>query len=139
MCNRSGRENTNLVYGEKKRTLERYKNQTYPKIPSSIEQLQSDFKKPNTINKYGSTLDGDAKFYMDTVITPNYEFTIFASTFVMSFIQNYVEPKERRYLMDGTFDSLPKGFYQMLIITLEYQNDVSNFSVSSSILFVQRP
>lgn len=133
MCNRSGSRNTNLVYAEKKRTLERWKNQTYPKVPSSIEQLQSDFKKPDIINKYGSTHDGDAKFYMDTIITKNYEFTIFASQYVMSFIQNYVEPEERRYLMDGTFDSLPKGFYQMLIIALEYQNDVSCLHIHISV------
>lgn len=60
------------------------------------------------------------------MITPNYEFTIFASQFVMSFIQQNIRPGDRNYLMDGTFDSLPNGFYQLLIIALEYENDVSS-------------
>lgn len=128
---RSGCRNTNLKFEKVKRTLERSKNQTYPKIPSNIQQLKTDFKKPEILNKYGFTLDGDSKFYIDTVIAPNYEFTIFASQFIMSFIKNNVTPGSRHYLMDGTFDSLPNGFYQLLIIAFEYENDVS---ISSSLL-----
>lgn len=113
------------MYNKVKRTLERVKSKKYPAVPSSIQDLQIEFKKPHIIEKYGYTFDGDAKLYIDTVVTPHHEFTVFASHFVIDFIQNNMAPETRNYLMDGTFDSLPAGFYQMLIISVEYQNDVS--------------
>lgn len=131
---RFGSRNTNLKFEKVKRTLERNKNRKYPKIPSNIQQLQKDFKTREILNEYGSTLDGDTKFYIDTVITPDYEFTIFASQFVMSFINDNITPGSRNYLMDGTFNSLPNGFYQLLIIAIEYENDVSSFSAFMNIL-----
>lgn len=67
----------------------------------------------------------DAKFYVDTVITTEYAFTLFVSKFVVDFIEKNIEPAARNYLLDATFDSLPKGYYQLLIISIEYQNDVS--------------
>lgn len=57
---RSGTRNTNLKFEKVARTLTRNKNQSYPKIPSNIHQLQEDFKKPKILNEYGSTLDGDS-------------------------------------------------------------------------------
>lgn len=77
------------------------------------------------MDKYGYNMEHDAKCYIDTVVTPHYAFTVFASKFVIDFIEKNIEPSTRNYLMDATFDSLPKGFYQLLIISIEYQNDVS--------------
>lgn len=78
------------------------------------------------MNKYGYSYELDGKFYIDTVLSPNYEFTVFASDYVINFIRENIAPASRRYQMDGTFDSLPSGFYQLLIISIEYQNDVSH-------------
>lgn len=71
-------------------------------------------------------MDGDEKLYIGTVVKSKYAFTVFASKFVIDFIEKNIEPSSRKYLMDATFDSLPKDFYQLLIISIEYQNDVSN-------------
>lgn len=78
------------------------------------------------MEKYGHTFDGDSKFYFGTEIQKDFAFTVFASEFVINFVKNNITPRRRRYLMDGTFDSLPKGYYQLLIICIEYANDVSD-------------
>lgn len=114
---------TNLKFQNVDRSLHRWKNDQHPKIPNSIQELQSAFEKPEIIDKYGSTYEGNGKFYINTILSPKCDFTVFASPFIMKFIEENI--KDRRYLMDGTFDSLPKGFYQMLIISIEYKDDVS--------------
>lgn len=88
--------------------------------------MQSDI-----IEEYGYNLEHDSRFYIDTVVNPNYAFTVFASQFVIEFIQENIKPECRYYLMDATFDGLPPGYYQLLIISIEYQNDVSitNFNL----------
>lgn len=75
------------------------------------------------MNKYGYTLDQDERFYIDTVISFQYAFTLLASKFVIDFVQKHIEPRARN--LDAIFDSLPDGFYQLLIVTIEYRNDVS--------------
>lgn len=107
-----------------KKTLERHKNSPYPKIPKSIQDIQNAFKESDIMNKYGVTLDSDTYFYVDTVLGPDYDFTVFASHFAIDFVKENIEPKLRNYLMDGTFDSLPNNFYQLLVIGIEYQNKV---------------
>lgn len=78
---------------------------------------------------YGYTMDNDAKLYIDTVVTSEYAFTVFASKFVIDFIKENIKPESRNYLIDATFDSIPKDFYQLLIISIEYQNDVSKLCI----------
>lgn len=96
-----------------------------PKVPTSMKELQTEFKKPNIIEKYCRTYDNDGAFYIDTVLSTKCNFTVFASPFIMDYIEKKIAPESRLYLMDGTFNSLPMGFYQMLTISIEYQNDVS--------------
>lgn len=85
---------------------------------------------PKTIEEYGYNLDGDAKFYIDTVVAPDYAFTVFASKHTINFIEENIDPESRHYLMDATFDGLPPGFYQLLIIAIEYQNDVGRKKIT---------
>lgn len=118
--------NTNLKYANVDRSLHRWKNDERPKIPGSIIELQSEFRKPETLNRYGSTYEGDGKFYINTITSEKCDFTVFASPFVLKFIEEHI--KDRRYLMDATFDKLPEGFYQMLIISIEYEKDVSKIT-----------
>lgn len=77
------------------------------------------------MRKYGYTLDGDSRFYIDTIVTQEYSFIIFCSQYVVNFIKDNIPVGSRHYMMDGTFGSIPKAFYQLLIIAIEYQNDVS--------------
>lgn len=105
------------------RSLTCWKNEKHPKIPSSIAELHREFKKPEIIEKYGNTYESNEKFYINTILSPTYDYTLFASPFVMKFIEENIN--DRRYLMDGTVDSLPKGYYQLLIVSIEYQHNVS--------------
>lgn len=108
-----------------KETLQRHKTKSHPKIPESIQNLRATFSDRAVLEKYGYNLDGDEKFYIDTVIEKDFAFTVFASKYVIDFVQQNIEPGSRHYIMDGKFDSIPGGFYQLLIITIEFQNDVS--------------
>lgn len=88
------------------------------------------------MEKYGYNYENDGKFYIDTVVTPHYAFTVFASNFVIDFIEKNMEHTSRNYLMDATFDSLPKEYYQLFIISIEYQNDVSKMDLNHEIFNV---
>lgn len=106
------------------RTLQRHKNKQYPKNLDSIEGIRETFKDPRIIQDYGKNLGGDEMFYIDTVVHENHAFTLFASKYAINFINDNIPPESRHYLMDATFDSLPNEFYQLLIISIEYNNDV---------------
>lgn len=77
------------------------------------------------LKEYGSNLEGNEDFYIATVVMDEFAFTILASKFVFDFIDKNIEPSSRSYLMDGTFDSIPNAYYQLLVISIEYNNDVS--------------
>lgn len=126
MTLRRGMRNTNLQFNKVKRTLERNKTNQYSNVPRTILELQKEFEKPDVLNKYGFSYEGDAKFYIGTVVLPNHAFTVFASQFVIDFVQKNIA--SRKYVMDGTFGSIPKQFYQLLTITLEHKNNVSSYS-----------
>lgn len=117
-------ENTRLNYKKVKRTIERKKSRKYPKEPS-IYDIKMEFSKPEIMLKYGYTLDGNSKFYIDTIVEQDFKFTIFASHYVKNFIEEKIAVGTRNFLMDGTFGNLPEGYYQLLTITIEYMNDVS--------------
>lgn len=136
MILREGFRNTSLRYQKMQKTLERCKNKKHPKKPRSIEDIRDIFLDPNVIKQYGNNLEGDMPFYAGTVIENDYGFTVFISKFTMDFINDNIEPGLRHYLMDGTFDSLPGNFYQLLIITIEYRNDVSSLTINNFSLFI---
>lgn len=122
-------KNTNLKYQSIRKTLGRHKNVRYSNIPRTIIDIENEFKKPDILRKYGVNFDGDAKFYIGTVVSPNHAFTVFASQFVTDFIKKEIAPTSRLYLMDGTFGSIPDQFYQLFTITIEYMNNVSCFLI----------
>lgn len=108
-----------------KRQLNRIKNGPKPKIPEDHNELRQLFTNPEIIEKFGFSLDQTSKFYVETIVKDRYSFCIFQSTQIINFVQKYIEPKDRNYLIDGTFSCVPRGFYQLLVICVEYQNDVS--------------
>lgn len=124
LYNSVGITNTQLSYNKVKRTIARKKNKHYPKEPT-IQEIQLEFMKPEVMAQYGFTLDGNARFYIETINEPEYQFTIFCSDFTKKFIQNNISVGLRKYLIDATFGKLPLGYYQLLIIAVNYKNDVS--------------
>lgn len=114
------------------KTLQRNKNMVYPRDPKTFENIRNRFKERNILDAYGYDMDDESRFYIDTVIASDYAFTIFASMYVINYIKEHIPPGARQYLMDGTFDSLPAGFYQFLTISIEHHNDVSVSNFDSS-------
>lgn len=116
--------------------LNRIKNGPRPKILKNAVELQAIFENPLVFEKYGMNLDQTAPLYFDTVISEQFSFCVFQSNIVIEFVKENIEPALRHYLIDGTFDCVPCGFYQLLIISIEYRNDVSLLNSFSVVLFV---
>lgn len=106
------------------RKLNRLKYKKYPPIPRTLEKTRKVLSTNGNLFKYGNTLDKRHKFYIDTVIEKMHTFMVFASFEAIDMIKNYIEPEQRRYLIDGTFKVAPNLFYQLLVIVIEYKNDV---------------
>lgn len=108
-----------------KKRMGQVKNQPHPKIPKTCLEVQQMFQNPEIFNKYGSTLDHASALYIDTVVTKDYSFCLFASQATINIVRRSINPCDRHYLIDGTFKVVPRGFYQLIIISIEYKNDVS--------------
>lgn len=108
------------------RQLSRIKTEPRPKIPGNNMQILELFQSPDIIEKNGLTLDKSARFYIDTVLSEQYSFIIFASFAILNLVRRNIDPEQRHYLIDGTFKVVPRTFYQLLIVSIEFQNDVSS-------------
>lgn len=95
-------------------------------MPKSPKDIIEAFENPETFEKYAFNLRKTKLFYVDTVESGVASFfTIFASYQVIDMIKNHIAPGNRNYLLDGTFKVTPiGGFYQLLIIHIECENDV---------------
>lgn len=116
-----------LRFDSMKKTIARRTSKNYPRNVKSAEAIAVEFKNPKTFNEFGLNLRKTEPFYIGTVEVPSkYSFTVFASKQVMSLIDRHISD-DRHYMMDGTFDVTPLGcYYQLLVIHIEYQNDVSH-------------
>lgn len=126
-----------LRFHNMERNLRRLKNKKYPKRPTTAGEIIDAFQNPSIVQEFGLNLRADNRFYVDTIVTKsNSSFTIFASYPIIEMIKKNILPNERKYLLDGTFDVTPFGhYYQLLVIYIEYQNDVGlNFIFFEKIL-----
>lgn len=114
------------------RTASRLKSTYNCKIPRSAQDIKKVFENSVIYEKYALNLRKSKPFYIDSVdgIDPvdgkDSSFTIFASHQIIDLVEQHILPKDRKYLMDGTFDVCPIGcHYQLLVIYIEFKNDVS--------------
>lgn len=116
------------------RNLRRRKNAKkpkYPKKPKTVTDVKKTFEDKETAQKFGRNLRNTEQFYIDTVVkkqsTKDSFFTIFASFQILNMVAAHIPACERIWMMDGTFDVTPVdvGYYQLLIIYIQYKNDVS--------------
>lgn len=105
--------------------MDRVKNNKYPESPKTFEEIRANFAKPEIMTKYGYNLDVSDTLYIDTIINDEYGFSLFASLSTINILRLHIETKKRKYLIDGTFSCVPKLYYQLLIISIEFKNDVS--------------
>lgn len=127
-----------LRVGSMKRNIGRLTNKK--KRPKNVETpalIAEEFQNAETMNNFGLNLRKNEIFYIDTIVEPQFAFTIFASHQIINLTKNHIPVNDRRYMMDGTFDVTPLGsYYQLLIIYIEYKNDVCfNNLVSFSVYF----
>lgn len=125
-----------LNFKTMKRNLNRIKNGPRPKIPENAAELTALFEDPDVFYKYGMNLNQTAPRYFATVVTDDYSFCVLQSNSVIEFVKSHIEPSLRNYLIDGTFSCVPRGFYQLLVISIEYRNDVSFKFLSMFVVFV---
>lgn len=115
-----------LTFKTVERNARRYKNR-YPKMPKNATDIIKAFNDNEIVKKYAFNLRRTKRFYIDTVVNGAGFFTIFASHQIISLIEKFIKPEERKYLVDGTFKIVPlNSYYQLLIIHIEYKNDVNN-------------
>lgn len=107
------------------RNLRRKKNKKYPQKPKTVNDVIKAYDDPEIARKFGNNLRNTAQFYIDTITFLSSAFTIFASHQVIDMIKRYI-PNDRTYMMEGTFAVVPiENYYQLLIIYIQYKNDVS--------------
>lgn len=115
-----------LTFKKIERNARRYKNRKYPSLPKRAIDIIKTFNDKAIVDKYGFNLRKSKRFYIDTVVHGTFFFSVFASHQVISLIEKYIAPKDRRYLIDGTFKVVPLNkYYQLLIIHIQHKNDVS--------------
>lgn len=86
------------------------------------------FRNEDIFNEYGrSRYIPNAPFFRHVFdASDDFAYCIFASQAIMDLITTNISVKDRKYLIDGTFNVVPKGeFNQLLIIHVEYIGKVS--------------
>lgn len=126
-----GNVKSSLKYGNMARQFYRRKHKNRPKLPKDCGEIKRCFADDDILKKYGFTLDGKFKLYLDTIVSANHSFCVFQSQAVMNMVKERVDKNHRRYLLDGTFKSAAKPFKQLLTISAEYKNDVSFYFIWS--------
>lgn len=114
-----------LDYHKIKRQLFRIKNQKYPPIPKTIKAMYEALEKPEVSKNFRLTLDKNNDLYVGSVVEENHSFVVFASHRIIEISKEFIPLQSRKYLIDGTFKIVPREFYQLLVISIEYKNDVS--------------
>lgn len=108
------------------RNLRRLKDQPYPKAPHNAHEIIDAYTDEKILSNFAYNLSNTDKLYIDTITTNTYCFTLFASMENIKLVDANIPPNMRNYSMDATFKIVPKSeFKQLLIIYIEYKNDVS--------------
>lgn len=122
---------SNLKFESLERNTRRYKD-TFPRMPKCPSHIIKAFADPQIYDKYALNLRKTHPFYIATVEHDEKTFfSIIVSHQIMQMIEENIPPKDRKYLIDGTFKVTPMGgFQQLMIIHIEYKNDVRFYCIS---------
>jgi len=104
--------------------LHRRKSIKYPKRPKTHQETRNVLQDPQIKIDFGQTVDKYGAFYIDSVVKDQHTFHVFASPSVVNLITNHMVGQPRNFLIDGTFTVIPKEFAQLVVISIEYKNDV---------------
>lgn len=114
------------------RTLRNYRKTKYGKSPNTIEDIEREFSKPDVFEALGlSQFREHGVLYNGIQIEKEFCNCVFSSAKSIAVITDILEPHERFFVMDGTFNITPRGeFKQVLILHAEYGIKVSLIYVS---------
>lgn len=115
-----------IEFGRMERNLYRIHRNVMPQAPKTPEEIINMFAQQNIKDTFGMSL-GEIKeeFHKDTIIEKNFAYTIFQSKRICNFVET-LPVSQRKYMLDGTFQSVSRGTYQqLLIIYIEYCDHVS--------------
>lgn len=133
---------TKLDFDNVKWQLQAIRSNQYPKHPKiergdppiEIHKKYQKLLDGVEIRKvYGRTLDSRHKLYFGPVVKAMFAFHVFVSFSVIDMIKKHItkdKQQKQRYLIDGTFEVVPKKFNQLFIVTIEYKNDVRSSLIS---------
>lgn len=121
---------SNLKLKNIERQLYRIRDKEYPNRPKTDSEIRTTLKSAEIFEEYGKTLNKQHDFYVDSVVTEDYAFHVFASFAVINMIKEHIPPEQRTYLIDATFKIVPKSRNnQLLIVSIEYKNEVCHFLI----------
>lgn len=120
---------SNLTFGSVQRTLYRLRDKSRPKNPENNEEIRKAMMDPKIAEEYGYSMDKEHRFYMGSVVKKLFAFHVFASLAVINMIKEKIVPNERKYLIDATFKIVPRLFSQLLIISIQYKDNVSSYNL----------
>lgn len=106
-------------------TINRIKKKQYPALPHHLREVEKFFKDDKSIECFGKALTNNNKFYFDTKVGNNFAHQIYGSMATIKFVEENINACARNYVLDGTFQIVPKPFKQVLIISIEHNNNVS--------------
>lgn len=130
LFDRRVRGESNLRMETIERQLYRLRDKEHPPIPETNEEIQTTLRKPVIFEEYGKAFGkNNPHFYLGSDINENYAFHVFVSFDCVNMTEKYITPEHRNYSMDGTFNITPSKFQQLLIISIEYKNDVRIFII----------
>lgn len=129
---------SSLRYDKMERNLRRLKNKKVPRNPINAEDVAKIFADPKNREEFALNLRKTNNFYIDTIRTNSGEwFSLFASHQLINLVKEHIPPEDRKYLIDGTFKVRPLGnFSQLLVIHIEFKNDVSFDEKLKAILII---
>lgn len=116
------------------RQLHRIRDKHYPARPKTDEDVKKMLKDPEIYEQYGKTLNKQHSFYVDSVVKNQFAYHVFVSFTIIQLIKKFIKPGERTYLLDGTFKIAPRQFKQLLILSIEYKQNVCSETITLWIL-----
>lgn len=114
-----------VCYPKMRRQLQRIRNDGMPKNPNTPQELKLMFDEDNFFSEFGKSKHIDKPFYRGTVIENDFSYAIFVSPTISEIIGK--KPNDRRYLIDGTFRTVPScGYKQLLVVHYHFVDHVSS-------------
>lgn len=123
-CMKNNDHAAGVSFAKMKRQLHRIRSDGLPKNPTTPAELKSIFDEASFFTAYGSSKHIDKPFYRGTIVEDGFAYSIFLSPTIEEIILK--KPKGRRFLIDGTFRTVPScGYKQLVVVHFHYIDHVS--------------